>query len=532
MTLSRRQFLHTVGFGAAYAALPALLGGCAASAAAKLASNDEMQPAPQMSDNAAMLHLLNRITYGPRPGELAQATALGYEAFLEQQLHPEQIDDSALDARLTAFSTLAMSNAQLLAGYLQNEKQKKDRATATVPLANDTAQSGGNLKPAQIIGELQQAALLRAIASERQLFEIMVDFWSNHLNIDIHKQNARLFKTGDDRNVIRAHALGTFRDLLLASAKSPAMLVYLDNAENIASGSRGGNGGLNENYAREVMELHTVGVDGGYTQADITTVARTLTGWGIAGPKTANPSTFLFTPRLHDRDAKQIAFLGLDLPAGGGITEGEQLLAKLAAHPKTAARIARKLCVAFVADDPPQALVDRAAQAYLNSDTDIRATLGLILRSAEFKASAGQKVKLPVRALVSMVRASGASVEDPQILSNTLKTMGQPFFSWQSPNGYPQVGAAWVNTSGLLSRWNAAFNLTEGRTRGTKLDLAALAGGAAKGATMVDTTYQAIFNTAPSATTRATLVEFVGSQQQPLPALVGLLLAAPEFQMY
>ena len=356
------------------------------------------------------------------PARSSASAAIGWDAFLEQQLNPEQIDDAALDERLKQFPTLTISSAELFESYPQK----------------------GKPGPRAIIQELEAASLLRAIASERQLFEIMVDFWSNHLNIYIGKNQVKWLKTADDREVIRKHALGKFRELLLASAKSPAMLVYLDNAENVKPGARRGkkDSGLNENYAREVMELHTVGADGGYTQDDVTTVARALTGWTITRRNADAAGEFQFVPKLHDDDAKQIAFLNLTLPAGGGLKDGEALLAALASHPNTAARIAHKLCVTFVADDPPQALVERAAKAYLDNDTDTRATLKAILTSEEFKASAGQKVKLPLRALVSSVRALGADVGDgDQLLplANWLRDLGQAFFGWPAPNGYPQT---------------------------------------------------------------------------------------------
>jgi uncharacterized protein (DUF1800 family) len=378
----------------------------------------------------------------------------------------------------------------------------------------------------------------------------MVDFWSNHLNIYIGKNVVKWLKTVDDRAVIRTHALGRFRDLLLASAKSPAMLIFLDNAENFKPSVRRGkkDGGLNENYAREVMELHTVGADGGYTQDDVTTVARALTGWTITGRNAHAAGEFQFIPRLHDNDAKQIAFLNLNLPAGGGLPDGEALLAALASHPSTATRIAHKLCVTFVADDPPPALVERAAKAYLDNDTDICATLRTILTSDEFKASAGQKVKLPLRALVSSVRALGADVGDGERmlpLVATLRGLGQAFFGWQAPNGYPQIGAAWVNTGGMLARWNAAFALTEGRIKGVQIDLHNfISPNIQTAGALVDTLGAAILHGPLPAPARAALVEYASdgagesvtldqaTLERRLPELAGLLLAAPMFQTH
>jgi uncharacterized protein (DUF1800 family) len=529
--ITRRQFLRNTGLASAYLALPSWLSACqrgSAPAAVPLAQPDVWDD-PHPGEHPEIVHLLNRITYGPRPGEVERVAAIGWEAFVEQQLNPEQIDDAALGRRLGQFKTLTMSSADLFASYPQK----------------------GKPGPRAIIQELEAASLLRAIASERQLFEIMVDFWSNHLNIYIGKNQVKWLKTSDDRDVVRKYALGKFRDLLLASAKSPAMLIYLDNAENVKPGVKRGkqkDGGLNENYAREVMELHTVGADGGYTQDDVTTVARALTGWTISRRNADELGEFQFVPRLHDDDAKQISFLNLTLASGGSIKDGEALLAALANHPKTAARLTHKLCVTFVSDDPPAALVERAAKAYLDSDTDTRATLKVILGSDEFKAAAGRKVKLPLRALVSSVRALGAEVADgDQLLPlvNGLRNLGQAFFNWQSPNGYPQVGAAWVNTGGMLARWNSAFALAEGRVRGAQVDLQNFVptGTRAAGA-LVDTIGAALLHAPLPAPARAALVDYLseskGEQQQldqatlgrKLPELAGLILASPAFQTH
>jgi uncharacterized protein (DUF1800 family) len=537
MALTRREFLRRSGLAAAYLSLPGWLSACAGQAAPpgqsaaaerRLAQPESWAPPPEPDP---ILHLLNRITYGPRPGDLERARQVGWEAFLDQQLHPEQIDDRALERRLESLKTLAMSNTELIAGY---------------PQAKDAAP--GQPGPQVIVRELEAAALLRAVFSERQLFEIMVDFWSNHFNVYIGKQPVRWLKTSDDREVIRPHALGKFRDMLIASAKSPAMLVYLDNAANVAPTARAAARarGLNENYAREVMELHTVGADGGYTQADITTVARILTGWTVTGRKDASPGAFIFRPAQHDGGAKRIDFLDLSLPEGGGIEEGEILLAALAAHPRTAERIAGKLCAAFVADDPPPELVARAAQAYRDHDTDIAAVLGVILRSAEFKAAAEPKIKLPLRLLASALRATGATVAQnasgrrrPLPVVEWLTTLGQPFFGWPSPNGYPQYSAAWINTGGMLGRWNLAFALAEGRIDGVAYD--PVAAGAPTAAELVER-ISGWLSLPLSAETLAVLSEYAsgGSDPQaPLadPAavaadLTGLLLSSPAFQLH
>jgi uncharacterized protein (DUF1800 family) len=529
MPITRREFLRNTGLAAAYVALPAWLSACQRGGAPAVAlATPQAWEDPLPHAQADIVHLLNRITYGPRPGDVARAAGLGWEAVLERQLAADQIDDTALERRLERFKTLTMSSAELFASYPQKAKPG----------------------PRAIIQELEAAALLRAIASERQLFEIMVDFWSNHLNIYIGKNQVRWLKTADDRDVIRKHALGKFRDLLLASAKSPAMLIYLDNAENIKPGARRGKqaGGLNENYAREVMELHTVGADGGYTQDDVTSVARALTGWTTMRRNAADAGEFQFAPRLHDDGEKRIAFLNLALPAGGGLADGEALLAALANHPKTAERIAYKLCVAFVSDAPPQSLVERGAKAYLESDTDTRATLRAILLSEEFKQSAGRKVKLPLRVLVSSIRALGADVGDGEQLLplvKQLRDLGQVFFGWQAPNGYPQVGAAWVNTGGMLARWNAAFALAEGRVKSVDFDLHKLiAPGEQTAGGLVDTLAAALLPTRLPEAPRRALVEYAGDGAgaeaqlnrialgRRLPELAGLMLASPAFQMH
>lgn len=533
MTISRRKFLRGTGLAAAYLALPAWLSACQRSGAAAGAplADPTTWADPPTTPQADIVHLLNRITYGPRPGDVERVAELGWDAFVDQQLHPEAIDDAALGVRLAQYKTLTASSADLFAQY---------------PLK-------GALGPRAIIQELEAASLLRASFSERQLFEIMVDFWSNHLNVYISKNLVRWLKTADDRDVIRQHALGKFRDLLLASARSPAMLVFLDNAENFKPGVQLAkrSTGLNENYAREVMELHTVGADGGYTQADVTTVARALTGWTITGRNADEPGMFQFARRLHDDTAKRIDFLDLSLPAGAGLAQGEQLLARLAEHPNTARRLAQKLCAAFVSDDPPPALVDRAANAYLDGDTDIRAVLSLILHSDEFRAAAGQKIKLPLRVLVSAVRALGAMVDDtpdaltrPAGLLGQLRLLGQPFFGWQAPNGYPQAGAAWVNTGGMLSRWNAVFALAEGRVRGVQANLSGLVGGAATAGALVDRMAGVLLHAPLPGPARAALIAYVADGQgegqalgqatiaRKLPELAGLILASPAFQTH
>lgn len=523
MPISRRTFLQRSGLAAAYLMLPAWLAGCGrATDDDTLGQIVRAVDAAEPLEHDSALHLLNRITYGPRPGDLEQVRAQGVDAFIEQQLHPEDIDDSAIVERLASIPTLTMDTPDLL----------RDFAPGKQP------------GPFRVVLDLQVASLMRATYSERQLFEIMVDLWSNHFNISLRKPRTILLKPADDREVIRAHALGKFRDLLLASARSPAMLVYLDNIANSAPGNSRGElaGGLNENYARELLELHTVGVDAGYSHADIVAVARVFTGWTVNRPRALlKVGAFRFDARLHDPTAKHVPFLGLDLPEGGGTSEGEELLAALASHPATARRVAHKLSQAFVSDAPPPALVERAAQVYLDNDTDIRATLAAILHSEEFR-TADPKIKLPLRLMVSALRATAASVQgnlrnSALPLVRALNEMGQPFFGWAAPDGYPQQGAAWINSSGMLARWNFALALAEGRIGRTTVDLEQLANEAADPPVLVDTMARTLFGGPPDAAMRAALVDYVnaagtGRRRPDLSGLTGLLLASPVFQLH
>ena len=526
---TRRDFLRNSGLLSVYLALaggatPLLANDSHATLRATLADAALWSELAD-SESAPFVHLCNRLTWGPRPGDVQAVMALGYDAFVEAQLHPEEIDDHVVESMLSDLSALQMSSAELWLAY----------------------PAKGSNPPTHIIEQLQSATIQRALYSKRQLFEIMVDFWSNHFNIDVVKKRGRWLKVADDRDVIRRHALGKFRDLLVASAHSPAMLVSLDNNENTAPGVMWGDqpGGINENYARELMELHTVGVDGGYTQQDVQVVALALTGWGVASPKEKEPLSFIFRDELHDPSEKSIPFLGLTLPANGGSADGEDLLAALAVHPNTARHIAYKLAVTFVADAPPPSLVARLAQVYLANDTDIRATLSALFHSDEFKESAGQKFKLPLRFMVSALRALDAQCNNLETLRTALLGLGQPLFGWSAPNGYPQIGAAWVNSGGLLARWNLAFALAETSLDGVSYDSTRLAAHKKTPAgDLVDNVSAALLNGELTADQRALLVDFVSGGKgagQPVTKkqianksaeLAALLLASPLFQLH
>jgi uncharacterized protein (DUF1800 family) len=377
-----------------------------------------------------------------------------------------------------------------------------------------------NLRPAQFLtGELQMSRILRAVYSERQLQEVMVDFWTNHFNVFAAKGADRWLLTSYDRDTIRPHTLGKFYDLLLADAQSPAMLFYLDNFQSVSpnaqfpqqrpGAARGplavlmSNNpqqqrpqqqqrprGINENYARELMELHTLGVDGGYTQKDVQEVARCFTGWTIFQPRGGGAAAaavmgrdardsagkFIFRPFVHDNGEKIV--LGHKIPAGGGIKDGLMVLDIVAHHPATAKFIATKLVRRFVADDPPPALVDRVAQTFIKTDGDIREVLKAIFFSPEFNSAAAYraKVKRPFELAVSAVRTLGADTNGGPQLHQWIARMGQPLYGFQTPNGYSDVAENWVNTGALLERMNFALALVSNRIPGTRVDLSRFVG--------------------------------------------------------
>jgi len=377
--------------------------------------------------------LMNRAGYGPRPGDLARAAAIGFESYLEEQLNPESIDDPVADLLVRHLNYYHMDPGHVLSQDVKDVSQ-----------------------------DLAISTLGRSIYSKRQLHEAMVEFWSDHFNIYIRKnQLMPPLKLIDDRDVIRPHALGRFPDLLTASSKSPAMLVYLDNVRNEK-------GAPNENYARELLELHTLGVNAGYTQADIEGLARALTGWGIQrrGPRQGE---IRFFPGVHDNDGKEI--LGLTLPAGQGETDMEEILNLLSSHPATASTIANKLVRRFVADDPPEELVRQVALTYLDSDGDARPMLRQIFLSEEFSNSP-PKLKRPYTYAISALRALSSDVGNYRSLLRWLEIMGQPLFQWPAPDGYPDDSRSW--TGNLLPRWNFALALLGNQIPGLQVPLTRL----------------------------------------------------------
>jgi uncharacterized protein (DUF1800 family) len=376
--------------------------------------------------------------------------------------------------------------------------------------------------PRMIIVELQQARLLRSIYSQRQLFEVMVDFWSNHFNVFSAKGAVRWLTTAYDRDTIRPHALGKFRELLLATAQSPAMLFYLDNwlsASPDSPGARfGGQNnrrrGLNENYARELMELHTVGVDGGYTQKDVVEVARCFTGWTIRQPQ--QRGEFVFESRIHDNGEKIV--MGTRIPAGGGIDDGKKIIDLLARHPATARFIAEKLVRRFIADNPPASIVDKAADSFHQSDGDIPSVLRTIIDSAEFFAPENYraKIKKPLEYVASAVRALGAETQITHQLFRYVGRMGEPLFLAQPPTGHPDVASSWISPDMLLTRMNFAADLVGNRLPGSRVAPEALKD--------KEAFLRLMAPDGLSAATRAAIAESEGGQA------IALAMAAPEFQ--
>jgi uncharacterized protein (DUF1800 family) len=584
--------------------------GLAVSVQLAIANKDKRIPATtQMDEQQRALHALNRLAFGPRSGDVDRVAAMGVDKWIDQQLHPDKIDDHALDARLEQFRTLRMNAREMvenfpppavikavadgkqsmpsdparravyeaqLERYEEKKEQKQEAANADpssaggsgktaqmsdAQMSNDdqarrredrlyadlkaedlldlppdqrmkavlkmspedqraieTSLKGDKrdefmegMKPQQretlmalnnpqqvVTTELVQSKLLRAIYSDRQLQEVMTDFWFNHFNVFIGKGADRYMLTGYERDVIRPHALGKFEDLLVATAQSPAMLFYLDNWLSVGPDSGFANGipkrnnnynwrrpprpprplpakqakgrrnGLNENYGRELMELHTLGVNGGYTQKDVTEVARVLTGWTLKEPRQGGG--FVFEERMHEPGDKRV--LGHRIKSGGE-KEGREVLHILAHHPSTAKFISTKLAMRFVADDPPPALIARMSQTFLKKNGDISEVLKTMFNSPEFWAreSYRAKVKTPLEFVVSAVRTSGAEVSDTMPLARQLQNLGMPLYGMQPPTGYSMKADAWVNSSALLGRMNFALALTAGKLKGIQVDV-------------------------------------------------------------
>lgn len=495
----------------------------------------DAQRVPSQPDEATILHVLNRVAYGPRPGDIARVRAMGLEAYIEQQLHPERIDDSRLDPALAAYPTLTMTTEELAAKYYRplDKAQREARAAGDNGQPKLSPEAQALRQGAQsVLQNLMQARVVRAVDSERQLNEVLVDFWFNHFNVYAQKGAVNEYLNSYERDAIRPYVLGNFRDMLGAVAHHPAMLFYLDNFQSVnpnmsarRNRPRAMPRGLNENYARELMELHTLGVDGGYTQKDVQEVARVFTGWTIDQPR--GGGRFVFRPEWHDPNAKTVLGQTISGHAGvDGMREGERVLDILALHPKTARHLAYQLAQRFVSDTPPASLVDRVAWVYLDTKGDLRATTRAVLTSPEFFAedAVNAKVKTPLDFAISALRATNASIASAAPVVQALRTtLGMPLYGCQPPTGYSTTADAWVNTGALLARMNFGVALVGSQQRGLRVDVRALAPDTsdASRTALVD----AVLAGRVSPTTAATLAKAETPAQ-----MVALLLGSPEFQ--
>ena len=495
-----------------------------------------------LTPEQAAAHLLSRFTYGATPGEVEEVSKIGPEKWFAQQLDAQLPDDS-LNQLLNKYDALKLSNTEVVAQYpkgaqilrmairdgvVNKDSVKTDRKAYRDQLQNYMQQNG--LKPEQeLLRQFINQKILRAAYSNNQLQEVMTSFWFNHFNVSIVKNDCSQYIPAYERDVIRPNALGKFNDLLLATAKSPAMLYYLDNfsssgnKDNMEQSNRpirrrlmqqmqGADTGrfanmpklnkakkaqgLNENYAREVMELHTLGVDGGYSQQDVTQAAKVLTGWSVypmgnygqAGQKLLNrigdeklqsrgfvhEGDFMFNPNKHDNGEKTV--LGHHFAAGGGYEEGVQLLNMLAHQQATAKFISKKIAVRFVSDNPPQSLIDKMARTFMNKDGDIKQVLTTMVDAPEFWSAAAvrEKTKSPFELAIGSVRSLHADITQPYQLFNWINKMGEKMYYYQAPTGFPDKGQYWINTGALLNRMNFGLALASGRIPGVKVDLAAL----------------------------------------------------------
>jgi len=580
-------------------------------------------PITDLKESEAILHALNRLTYGPRPGDMEAVRQIGLAKWIDLQLNPDSINDSAMQVRLEKYPTLQMSSAKLynefpqpqqaarkegisLADYQKEQRANQQQVNKQMNametdeqkdgLADGSKEDGGmdaggkakltkqgynggdpnrspmefyqQLKtPQRIVVELSMAKIDRAIYSERQLYEEMAAFWFNHFNVFAGKGRDRWMLTAYERDTIRPHAMGKFEDLVLATAKSPAMMFYLDNwlntdpdAEKRVQQRRGGFGGfggmqqrpgqppppkrefgINENYGRELMELHTLGVDTGYTQQDVVEVAKCFTGWTIRQPQVNGD--FFYNPQLHVNGPKHV--LGHTIDAGG-MNDGLEVIRLLTHDPHTAHHISQQIAQHFVSDNPPTSLVDRMAQTFTSTDGDIKAVLHTMFYSPEFwsRDAYAVKIKSPFELVVSAARAVGANVDLPLPIMLWSARIGEPLYQCQPPTGYKDTADTWVNTGALLNRLNYSLTLTSNHLRGSHVDIAAVIGvddvNDPNGA--LDRAIKVLLNGNISAQTRSTLEKQIYDPQvieakpdDPIKkvnvgTVAGLVLGAPEFQ--
>ncbi len=573
----------------------------------------------QMTPSQKILHALDRLTFGPRPGDMEAVTQTGLERWIEQQLHPRDIaENPLLETKLAPLDTLRMSTAELTRHYptpqmvklmvdgrepfpkeiptryavekLVARVERREAAGKAGQNDNPDLNAGSvpdtwqlddgqkeilrNGKPADIVAlldtmppaeqydvldsmpngarqklyppaspdlrrriqifngsvqvvnqDLSEAKLLRAVYSNRQLEEVLTDFWYNHFNVFLDKGADRYMVTSYERDAIRPHVLGHFRDLLLATAESPAMLFYLDNWQSRAPDVRPNarRQGLNENYGRELMELQTLGVDGGYTQKDVIEVARCFTGWTIREPRLGGG--FEYNDKIHDKAEKRV--LGVTIPAGGGMSDGLKVIDILAHHPATAHFISKNLAIRFVSDNPPETLVDKMAQTFLKTDGDLLEVMRTMLNAPEFWDAANfrSKIKSPFEMVVSAVRAVNGDVDYAQSLNGQLNQLGEPLYRKLEPTGYSNTGADWANSASLLARMNFGMALAKGKIAGVKVDPAQFA-------LAVDTSKveRDILGTAASAASRDAIETGLAEQPDMGAMAAGLVLGSPDFQ--
>jgi uncharacterized protein (DUF1800 family) len=566
-----------------------------------------------------ILHALDRLTFGPRPGDVERLKKIGLKKWIDQQLHPEQIKENvALELQLLPLESLRMTPMETVQRYpppqlikaIADGKQPLPedpvlRATVErlvarykarkgeVPAGNSaelepvrpldevlqpwelaTLRSGAPDRkrellesmppdkleemliamprpqrqklfdsaptdvrrkilllnaPQQVVAyDLLESKLLRAIESNRQLAEELDDFWFNHFNVFYEKGSDRFLIPEYERDAIRPNVLGKFRDLLEATAKSPAMLFYLDNFQSVRADVDANNKnrkvkrGLNENYGRELMELHTLGVNGGYTQQDVTEVARCFTGWTILEPRKGGG--FFYNDKLHDKGEKVV--LGHVIPAGGGMDDGEKVLDILATHPSTAHFISKELAQRFVADDPPNSLVEQMAQTFLATGGDIREVMKTMLDSKEFWSQGAYRAKLktPFEMVASSVRALGADVTDAWALANRVGDLGEPLYRKQEPTGYSNLNSEWVNSAALLNRMNFGLQLAKNGVAGVKVDTRRFGNNP-------DAVAKTLMFRSASSQTRSAINKALKDQKQRTPGLVaGLVIGSPDFQ--
>lgn len=506
--------------------------------------------APMTASDSAR-HVLNRLAYGARPGEIEAVAQAGVMNWIDRQLGFEDVRDPALAQLEASFDVLHTSPGELQELQQKNlarvrQAQALGDSSARQAMVNQIRREQQvNRRALQtLLMQLQTITVARAVESDHQLDEILADFWTNHFNVFINKGRDRAYFADFLERTIRGHMLGKFADLLIATARSPAMLFYLDNATSVADGTqqrmsarrrtktpsrRTAPNGLNENYARELLELHTLGVDGGYTQQDVVAVARILTGWGID----RRTASYIFRPIAHDNQAK--AFLGQTFPAGGGEAEGIRLLRMLASEPATMHHVSAELCTRFVADVPPDGCIDSAVRAWKRSDGELREVVRAIILSPDFLAAANidSKVKTPLEFVASALRAVAAVPDSTPRLAQRIGRLGEPLFQHTTPDGYGEREEDWVNSGALLERMNFAVQLASGRMPGARVDLDRVVAVTDDHAALVAAVDRSVLGGVMSAQTRATILKELADITDPRMAralAVGLAIGGPEFQ--